>query len=280
MESRERVGWLRWVLMGSILAFLMIPVVFVIPMSFTGVSSFVFPPPKWSNRWWLNLIEDERWREAAWLSLRIAVVSCLLTTIAGTMAAYALVRSKGRWVGPVRAFIILPQVVPIVVVGIGALGLFLRLHLVGTFHGFVVAHSALALPFVVIPVAAALDKVDPQLERAAAVLGSPPLETFRRIVLPLILPGVLAGAYFAFSLSFGELVVSLFISTPKFTTLPVFLWQQITDNTNPTVAVLGTIQISIVWTFLLVKLGLDRIRGRADRKDDVVELSEIGGFSF
>lgn len=257
-DANKRVGWLQWLIVGMILTFLMIPVLFVIPLSFTGVASFVFPPPSWSNRWWLNLIEDPRWGEAAWLSFRVAVVSSLLTTTIGTIAAYAIARSKGRRVSIVRTLVVLPQVAPIVVVGIGVMGVFLRLRLVGTFHGFVIAHSALALPFVVIPVAAAISKVDPALERASAILGASPRTTFARVILPLIFPGILAGFYFAFMLSFGELVVSLFIFTSDFRTLPVLVWQQISDNTNPTVAVLGTIQILVIWTFLLVKFARDQ----------------------
>jgi len=258
MDANMRVGWLQWLGVGIILIFLIIPVLFVVPLSFTGVASFVFPPPSWSNRWWLNLVEDPRWREAAWLSFRVAVVSCLLTTTLGTIAAYAIARSKGGWVSGVRTFVILPQVAPIVVVGIGVMAVFLRLHLVGTFHGFVLAHSALALPFVVIPVAAAISKVDPDLERASAILGASPRTTFVRVILPLVVPSILAGAYFAFMVSFGELVVSLFIFTSDFRTLPVLVWQQISDSTNPTVAVLGTIQILVIWTFVLIKFVRDQ----------------------
>ncbi|MFW5417983.1 ABC transporter permease [Nocardiopsis sp. CNT-189] len=232
-----------WVFCTLTGAWLVLPALVVVPLSFTDKASLAFPPTGWSTRWYANFFTDPQWSRSLLDSLTVALAVTATATVLGTAAALGLTRAKVRGLPLAHGALLAPVIVPGVVVAIGMYGLFLQLRLTGTFFGFLMAHTVLALPFVVIPVTAALRGFDTRYEQAAAVLGAGPLTAFRTVTLPMIAPGVAAGALFAFVTSFDEVVVSLFVQSPYLRTLPVQMYSSVTRDTDPTIAAAATLII-------------------------------------
>jgi putative spermidine/putrescine transport system permease protein len=220
---------------------LVAPSLIVIPLSLTDKPSFAFPPTGWSARWYSNFFDDPSWVSALLSSMKVGLLVAIVATVAGTATAVALTRSKFRGQQAVRALVLAPMIVPVIVVAIGLYALFLKAQLLGTTFGFVTAHSVLALPFVVIPVTASLQGFDRRLENAAAICGAGRWATFRQVTLPLVAPGVVSGALFAFVTSFDEVVMALFIQSPYLQTLPVKMYSSVTRDTDPTIAAAATL---------------------------------------
>ncbi|MCW2637762.1 MAG: polyamine transporter permease [Dactylosporangium sp.] len=232
---------LLWVFCALVALWLVAPSLVVIPLSLSDKPSFAFPPTGWSTRWYSNFFDDPSWIAALTASLKVGLLVVVVATVAGTAAAVAITRSKFRGQQAVRAVVLAPMIVPVIVVAIGLYAMFLKARLLGTTFGFVVAHSVLALPFVVIPVIASLQGFDRRLENAAAVCGANRWATFRQITLPLVAPGVISGALFAFVTSFDEVVMALFIQSPYLQTLPVKMYASVTRDTDPTIAAAATL---------------------------------------
>lgn len=243
---------------ASIVAlWLVAPTLIVIPLSFTDKASLVFPPTGWSLRWYENFFTDRSWTRALMASFRVAVLVTVVATVLGTAAAVGLQRRAGRrGNAAIRGLLLTPMIVPSVVLAIGLYAIFLKFHLLGTLHGFVLAHAVLALPFTVVSVSASLQTFDQRLETAAISLGASRWNTFRRVTLPLILPGVISGALFAFVTSFDEVVVSLFIQSPYLRTLPVKMFSSVTRDTDPTIAATATLILVFTTALVLVALAL------------------------
>jgi putative spermidine/putrescine transport system permease protein len=220
---------------------LIAPSLIVIPLSFTDKPSFAFPPSGWSTRWYSNFFQDPSWIGALLASFRVGILVAIVATVFGTAAAVALSRSRFKGRGGVRGLLLAPMITPVIVLAIGVYALFLKAGLLGTTLGFTVAHSVLALPFVVIPVTTSLQGFDRKLELASAICGANRWATFRQITLPLVAPGVLSGALFAFVTSFDEVVLALFIQSPYLTTLPVRMYASVTRDTDPTMAAAATL---------------------------------------
>ena len=233
---------------------LLAPTLVVIPIAFNEKKSLAFPPSGFSWQWYQNFFTNPEWSTSFFNSLKVAAVVAVLATVLGTLAAFALDRMKSSATGILRAFLITPMVIPGVVLGIGVYAVYLDAQLVGTMTGFVLAHTMLAIPFVLIAVSASLEVFDKRLETAAASLGANRWTTFRTITLPLIAPGLLSGLLFAFVTSFDEIIVALFITSPYLKTLPVQIFSSITRDADPTVAAVGT--ILFLATTLLISAGL------------------------
>lgn len=233
---------------------LLAPTLVVIPISFNEKKSLAFPPSGFSWQWYRNFFTNPEWSASFFNSIKVAVVVAVFATVLGTLAAFALDRMKSSASGILRAFLITPMVIPGVVLGIGVYAVYLDTRLVGTMPGFVLAHTMLAIPFVLIAVSASLEVFDKRLETAAASLGANRWTTFRTITLPLITPGLLSGLLFAFVTSFDEIIVALFITSPYLKTLPVQIYSSITRDADPTVAAVGT--ILFIATTLLITAGL------------------------
>lgn len=233
---------------------LVMPTLVVIPMSFNEKKSLAFPPAGFSWQWYQNFFTNPEWSRSFVNSLRVAAIVSVVATIVGTLAALGLSRMKHSGAGILRAILITPMVVPGVVLAIGIYAVYLNFQLVGTTLGFVIAHTMLAVPFVLIAVSASLEVFDVRLETAAASLGANRLTTFRTITLPLIAPGILSGLLFAFVTSFDEIIVALFITSPYLKTLPVQIYTSITRDADPTVAAVGT--IIFLATSLIIAAGL------------------------
>lgn len=233
---------------------LVAPTIAVIPMGFTDKRSLTFPPSGWSLRWYEEFFTNSEWIGALGNSLVIALIVTVISVIVGTLAALALVRSRLRARGAFNLLFLSPLIVPVVVVGVGVYAVFLQWRLVGTLGGFVLAHTALAAPYVVITVSSALQTMDWGLVRAASSLGATPWRAFRRVTLPHIWGGVAAGALFAFITSFDETVVSIFLSTSDMRTLPVQMYSSVTRDTDPTIATASSIILVFTTGLLLLSL--------------------------
>jgi putative spermidine/putrescine transport system permease protein len=236
---------------------LVAPMLIVVPMSFTDRRSLSFPPQGWSLEWYRNFFSNPQWYDALTTSLQIAVIVTIVATVLGTAAAFGIVRGRFPGKGLVSALLLAPLVVPVVIVGVAVFAIYLRWHLSGTIRGFVLAHTALAIPFVIITVTSSLRTFDRRLELAAQNLGANPLGTFRQVTLPLILPGVLSGALFAFITSFDEVVVAVFVQSPDVRTLPVQMFTSVTREVDPTIAAASTMILALT-TALLLLFGLAR----------------------
>jgi putative spermidine/putrescine transport system permease protein len=235
---------------GLILAFLALPIVVVVVVSFSSATYLTFPPPAFGLRWYGVYFASDDWLGSTWLSLWVAASVVILATLLGTLAALGLARLPRALRVLASALILSPLIVPVIVVAIGIYYAFARYGLVSTPIGLILAHTCLAVPFVVTSVSASLAGLDPRLERAALSLGATPIGTFFQITLPLIRPGILAGGLFAFITSFDELVVALFISGSGAVTLPRRMWDDLLYQIEPTIAAVST--LTIVLTVVLM----------------------------
>jgi putative spermidine/putrescine transport system permease protein len=257
--------WAFYALCGAVFVFLIVPVLVVVPMSFSSSRYLQFPPPGLSLRWYANYLGDPEWTGATIRSLIVAALVTGICTVAGTAAALGLVRGTFRGKQLVNSLIVAPMVVPVIIVAI-ALYFFYApfktwgMPLIGTVPGLVIAHSLLALPLVVINVSATLKGFDRNLEMASQNLGASPLTTFRRVTLPLIRPGIVSGALFAFITSFDELVIAIFISGSTARTLPVKMWEGIRLEIDPTIAAVSSLLIAVSVALLLAVALLRRER--------------------
>jgi putative spermidine/putrescine transport system permease protein len=256
MTGRQR---LMQVVVALILLVLIAPIVVVVLLSFSSSSYLTFPPPALGIRWYREYLGSRDWLAATWLSVEVAISVVVLSTILGTAAALGLARLPATARMLATGLILSPLIVPVIIVAIGVYYAFARYGLVGTPIGLVLAHTCLAVPFVVTSVGASLAGFDRRLEMAALSLGATPFGTFRQVTLPLILPGVQVGALFAFVTSFDELVVSLFLSGANAVTLPRRMWEDLRYALDPTIAAVSTLAI-IVTVLPLLWLHLMRRR--------------------
>ncbi|MEO7131640.1 MAG: ABC transporter permease [Dermatophilaceae bacterium] len=255
--------------------YLILPVLIVVPMSLSDSSFLTFPPEKLSLRWFHNILEDPVWLESAFSSLKVALLSSISAVVLGVLASLALVRGKMPFRGAITAVLLAPLIVPYVIVGLAAYIAFLRLGLTETTLGFVLVHTSLAVPYVMINVVSGLVTVDRRLEMAAMSLGASPTTTFFKVTLPLILPSVLAGGLFAFIISWDEVVTAIFLAGPNLTTLPVQMWSGIRVQIDPTVAAISTLVLLVIFgSFIL--LGLTRMIQRAVRRRTLGRVRDSG----
>ena len=231
--------------------FLVAPMLVVIPMSFTGAQILSWPPEGFSLQWYAKMIDDPQWSRGFVNSLQVATLTALLATILGTLAALGIVRGRFPGRNLANALILGPLIVPLIIIAIGFFAFYSLVRLTGSLPGLVLAHTALAVPFVIISVGTALRTMDRNLELAAASLGADPWRTFWRVTFPIIMPGVFAGALFAFITSWDEVVVSIFMTSTRFRTLPVEMWEQVRQVVDPTVAAVATVVMIVTTTLLL-----------------------------
>ena len=253
-------------LSALVLAFLIAPILTIVPLSFSADPFFSYPIEHWSLRWYAALTGDDPqallWQRAVVNSLVIGLSATLLATILGTLAAIGVWRSPRPIANAVTAVMISPVVVPIVITAIGMYYVYARLGLIGSYTGIILAHAALGLPFVFVTVGATLASFDETLLKAGAILGAGPARVFRQIMLPLILPGVVSGAIFAFATSWDEVVVVLFLAGPEQHTIPRRMWSGVRDNLSPTIIAAATLLIGLSIALMLT---LEWLRRRNER---------------
>jgi putative spermidine/putrescine transport system permease protein len=238
-ERSERAGALailQAVFGVAVVVFLLAPIVAIVPLAFTDSTFLNYPIDTYSLRWFDQLATDAAWRRSIGNSLIIGGSATLLSLVLGTLAALGLRGNALPFAGAFRTLFLLPMVVPAVVLGIGMQILFVRLGLASSYLGVILAHTVLCVPFVVVSVSASLLGINPSVERAAMSLGAPPWTVFRRVTLPLAMPGVISGAVFAFATSLDEVVITLFVAGPNQRTLARQMFASIRENISPAVA--------------------------------------------
>lgn len=238
--------------------YLMLPSLIVIPISFGEATYLEFPPQSLSLRWYQDYFERQEWVSATITSGVVGVLVAVVSVSLGSLAAYGLVRGRFPGKTVLNALIISPIIVPVIITAVAIYKLYSALGLLGTILGFVLGHTIIAFPFVIIIISATLRGIDETLEQAAMSLGASRLTALRRVVFPLMLPGMVTAALFAFLISFDELLIALFISTPTLSTLPKRLWEGIRIEINPTIAAVSTILV-LLTVLVLVGLLISRV---------------------
>ncbi|WP_437406631.1 ABC transporter permease [Sinorhizobium meliloti] len=284
-----------------IFVFLVTPVLVVIPLSFNAEPYFSFTdkmlkldPDGYSLRWyevlatfgmsqpeapfgigWLrDMWENSTWFNAAKNSMLVGFWSTLLATVLGTLAALGLSREEMPFKRTITAILLAPMIIPIVIIATGLFFFYSNPcgligvdcgRLTSTFTGLVLAHTALGVPFVVITVKATLTGFDGSLARAAASLGASPLRTFFKVIMPLILPGIVSGALFAFATSFDEVVTVLFVGGPQQVTIPRQMWGGLREQVSPAILAAATIliliSVGLLATVEVLRRRSERLRG-------------------
>ncbi|WP_027803656.1 ABC transporter permease [Paraburkholderia dilworthii] len=246
-----------------ILVFLILPILAIIPLSFNENSFLVYPIHGFSFRWYHDLFTSTDWARAGANSLIVTPIATIAATILGTLAALGLNRASFKGKGLLVAVLISPMIVPVIVTGVGMYLLFARWGLAGTYAGLIFGHVVIAAPFVVITVNATLAGFNQNYVRASLSLGASPVRTFFRVTLPIIAPGVISGALFAFATSLDDVVITMFIAGPTQGTLPLQMFIGIRENITPTVAALAS--IFIVFSSLLL-ITMEWLRSRSVAK--------------
>ncbi|RHZ93735.1 ABC transporter permease [Cereibacter sphaeroides] len=286
----ERLWYYSYrVLCGLIFLFLIAPILIVIPLSFNVEPYFTFtekmlsldpdgyslrwydtlltfgmanPAAPRDSSWWMDVWNNAAWVRAAKNSVIIGVSSTVVATVLGTVAALGLSRPEMPYRRAIMAILISPMIVPIIITATGLFFFYSATGLAGSYVGVVLAHATLGIPFVIITVTATLVGFDRSLTRAAASLGASPTTTFFKVTMPLILPGVISGALFAFVTSFDEVVVVLFVAAHDQQTIPRQMWNGIREQISPAILSVATILV-IVSVLLLATVEL--LRRRSER---------------
>jgi putative spermidine/putrescine transport system permease protein len=289
----ERIWrWCYLAICALVFFFLIAPIVIIIPLSFNAEPYFTFTermlrldPSGYSLRWYDTLLTHgmrapdavrdaswwaDSWNNAAWVkaaknSMIIGFFATLVATVLGTVAALGLSRPEMPFRRVIMAILISPMVVPIIITATGLFFFYSQVGLANSYVGIILAHATLGIPFVIITVTATLVGFDHSLTRAAASLGASPVTVFFRITMPLILPGVIAGALFAFVTSFDEVVVVLFVAAHDQQTIPRQMWNGIREQISPAILAVATIlvmiSIALLTTIELLRRRSERLRG-------------------
>jgi len=256
--------WVFYFLCASIFTFLVLPVFVIIPISFSAAKFLQFPPRSFSLQWYADYFGSRNWIYATIKSFQVGILTMIVATVLGTLASFAIVRGDFRGKRLVYGLLLSPLIIPVIITSVAAYYFFARLHLVGTVWALVLAHTALAIPFVVVNVTATLQGFDITLERAALSLGANRLVTFIKVTFPLIWPGIVSGSLFAFITSFDEVVVAMFLCGSK-PTLPKQMWDGIRIAINPTISAVASLLIAFSVLLLLslhfLTRRTERIRG-------------------
>ena len=273
LSLSERIWYYAFrILCGAIFFFLVFPLVVIIPLSFNAVPFFTFTkemlafdPAGYSLKWYEDFFTNLNWQGAVQNSVIIAIFSTLISTTLGTLAALGLSRAQMPYRTLIMSILISPMIVPLIISAAGMFFFYSRIGIQGTHIAVILAHAALGTPFVVITVTATLSGFDNNLIRASSSLGAPPSTTFFRVIVPLITPGVISGALFAFITSFDEVVVVLFVGSYRQRTIPWQMFSGIREQISPTILAVATllvvVSIFLLFTIELLRRRNERLRG-------------------
>jgi len=251
---------LWWLAALAAALFLIAPLAVIVPLSFSDGSFLHFPLPGLGLRWYRAFFASEFWLAAVWNSLVIGLAATAAATALGTLAAIGLWRAKLPGAGAILGILLLPMVVPAIITAVALTFAYAPIGLASSHLGLVIAHTLLAAPFVVVTVGATLSQFDRTLLRAAAACGAGPVTAFRRVMLPVILPGVAAGAVFAFATSLDESVVVLFLAGPQQRTLPRQMFAGLKDTIELTILAAATM-LTVLALVLMLAVRLLSARG-------------------
>ena len=269
---------------GIVFFFLIVPLVAIIPISFSrspfmlfteGMLAWPPDPEAWSFRWYRYMVGictdknlttpcSNRWMIGTVNSFFIGTISTLLATALGTLAALGLSRPHMPYKGLIMSILISPMIVPLIITAAGMFFFYAKVNLVYTFTGIILAHVALSTPFVVITVTATLVGFDTNMTKASQSLGARPARTFFKVIMPLILPGVISGALFAFITSFDEVVIVMFMASLDQLTIPKQMWAGIRQEISPVILCMATCLVALS-IFLLTTVELLRRRSEKMR---------------
>ena len=251
MATTRILEWLGRFYIGLLLAFLYLPIIIMALMSF-NVSPFYQLPFEWTTEWYSSLWQNDQIIAATWNSVEIAVITTIICTVLGSAASLALFRYDFRGKKILQALLFPPIAIPWLITGTAMLIFFFGVGIGRGLHAILLGHVALALPYVIVVVSARLQTFAPELEEAARSLGANQWQVTRRVTLPWIMPGVIAGGLFAFAVSFDQFVVSYFLSTPGQTTLPVEIYAAIRKGFTPEINAVSTIIIVVSMALMLL----------------------------
>ena len=260
------------IICGCIFFFLLAPIVVLIPLSFNAEPYFTFTPgmlsfdlDAFSIRWYQDIINNPQWLHSMKNSVIVGFFATILATSFGILASWGLSRPETPFRVPLMGMLISPMIIPLIISAAGMFFFYSKIGLAQTYPGLILAHTALGIPFVVITVTATLIGFDQNLIRASQSLGANTITTFRKVVMPLILPGVISGALFAFVTSFDEVVVVLFLAGFEQRTIPRQMWAGIREQISPTILAVATILITfsvmLLATVELLRRRSERLRG-------------------
>lgn len=258
MNRTSGTSWLINVFVIVVLCFLLVPLLVIVPISFSSASTFDFPPPGFSLKWYREVWASGVFTESFLLSANVALMSTAISLLLGTMASFALVKLSRAWQGIGTAVFTAPLIFPHLIYGMAMLFFLSSIGYTRTYTGFVLAHVVVTLPYIVRSVSASLAGMDKHYEEAAMNLGAGPWQTFRFVTLPLLKPGLFAGGAFSFIVSFDEFSTSLFLSTPDRVTLPVKIFNHVEQIVEPSVAAISTLLIVLS---VVVIVAIDRTVG-------------------
>lgn len=249
---------------AGVYAFVLSPIAVILLASLTAAEYTGFPPEGLSLRWYAEIPRHPEFLDSLWVSLGVAAASGGAATALGTLAALGLARYRFRGRDLLGAFFLAPLMLPAVILGVALLQFYTRAGITRTPLALVFGHLVITVPYVVRLVAAALAGLDPSLERAALTLGATPWRVFRHVTLPLIAPGVVAGAAFAAIVSFDDVSIALFLASPRATTLPVRIFSYIEQTFDPLVTAVCSVLILLTLAAMAVierSIGLGRLFG-------------------
>ena len=251
----------RWRLFGLALAvlvyaFLVMPSLIVIPISFGGPGEMSFPPKTYSLYLYEELFTTKTWMQPLLQSLKIAAIVCVTVTAVAVPAAYALVRFDFPGKRLATMLMMSPAVIPVIVLALGMYLYFSKLGATGTTLAMVLGHSVYVIPFVIVTVGAGVKQLDPAIETAATLMGASRSMLFFRVVLPQLVPSVVAGALFAFLMSFDEVVIAWFLSSAQTTTLPVRMYSSIQWGISPVIAAVSTLLTALSFLVCLMSVAM------------------------
>jgi putative spermidine/putrescine transport system permease protein len=252
-----------------VLGFLIIPVVIIIPLSFNAEPFFTFTagmlqldPAAYSLRWYESVFTDSNWRLSFKNSFIIGLSAATIATILGTVAAVGLSSPFMPYKRLITSLLLSPMIVPLIIIAAGSFFYFSSINLASSYAGVIIAHSILGIPFVIITVTATLGNYDKSIYNAAVILGASPTRAFWDVVVPIIRPGVISGALFAFITSFDEVVVILFLGGPEHRTIPRQMFSGLREQINPSILAVATILIILS---VLLLLTIEILRKRSEK---------------
>ena len=243
---------IRWVPIAlyfyaaAMLTFLVAPIIIVLILSFSSSDFLIFPPPGFSLRWYEKLLHAHDWHAALGFSIELGAIVAAIAVLLGTFGAFGLVRGKMPARRAIFLFALTPVIIPEIILALALYFFEAKMRILGTFWGLAIGHLVLAMPYVVVVMTAAIRGLNPDLEHAASVHGARPVQTFYRVLIPLLRPSLVTSAFFAFLVSFDLLVISIFLLGRQTPTLPLKFWADIKFETDPTLSAAASLIITVV----------------------------------
>ncbi|RDI60210.1 ABC transporter permease [Microvirga subterranea] len=257
MEANETSVPMK-IVVAVLFLFLLAPVILVVPISFSGEQILSFPPESWSLRWYAALADNPKMISAFWTSLMLGAIVTLISLAVAIPAAYVIVRMRTMGSTFLYNLFTAPLLLPTIVLGLAILIVFASIGFLGTFTGLVIGHLVITLPYALRVLATTLGNLNLSCEEAASTLGGRPLTVFRRVTLPMMAPGIVAATALCFLVSFDEVVITLFLTGPRLTTLPVELFHHVESRADPLVA---SVSVLLILLTLAVVMIVDRTVG-------------------